>query len=116
MIQIVNKIYLNYELHVEEEFQAMAASVFLSETETIDFGSSTALQIVNDWVESRTSNSVQNMLRPGSLENSEIMIVNAIRFRGMWQKPFSRDHTSNGLFYVSETESVAVDMMHGSVS
>lgn len=119
MIQIANKIYLNHELHVEPSFRGMATSVFMSETETIDFDAANAVHRVNEWVENRTSrsrHSVQNILRPESLERSEMLVVNAVRFRGNWEKPFSRDQTKPGSFYVSETRKVVVNMMHGSVS
>lgn len=115
MFHIANKIYLNHQLHASQEFHGLATSVFLSDTETIDFNSVSAHETVNGWVESRTSQTVHDMLRPDALAEAEILVVNAIRFRGMWQKPFSSDRTSIGLFYWTETQSIEVNMMHGAV-
>lgn len=115
-IQIANKIYMNNEFHVKPEFHELAANVFISDTETLDFSSEIALETVNEWVENRTSRSDIHILKPGALDNSEILVVNAIRFHGSWLLPFSKQRTSHGMFYVSEWEHIQVDMMHASVS
>lgn len=116
MFHIANKIYLNQQFHVTQEFQGIATNVFLSDTETIDFSQHIALNSINEWVEENTEHSVHNLLTPESLEDADILVVNAIRFHGMWKFPFSSDRTSIGLFYVTQTASIEVNMMHGTVS
>ncbi|XP_044750849.1 serine protease inhibitor 88Ea-like isoform X2 [Coccinella septempunctata] len=68
---------------------------------------------INQWVEDRTNNMIKNLLPPGSVDElTDLVLVNAAYFKGMWLKKFNPSETRQEIFYVSPTKQIMVDMMH----
>jgi serine protease inhibitor len=48
----------------------------------------------NPWVEQKTDNKINDLLRPGVLDSStRLLLTNAIDCKGDWQTPFDRAQT-----------------------
>ncbi|GCC45640.1 hypothetical protein chiPu_0029909, partial [Chiloscyllium punctatum] len=55
---------------------------------------------------------IQDLLAQGTLDaNSKLVLVNAIYFKGNWEKKFDEDNTKEMPFSVTENESKLVKMM-----
>lgn len=68
---------------------------------------------INQWVEDRTNKMIKNLLPPGSVDQlTDLVLVNAAYFKGMWLKKFNPSETRQEIFYVSPTKQIMVDMMH----
>ncbi|XP_045471064.1 serine protease inhibitor 88Ea-like isoform X1 [Harmonia axyridis] len=68
---------------------------------------------INQWVEDRTNRMIKNLLPPGSVDQlTDLVLVNAAYFKGMWLKKFNPAETRQEIFYVSPTKQIMVDMMH----
>lgn len=68
---------------------------------------------INDWVEEKTNNRIQDLIQPGILDASTRMVLtNAIYFNGGWMFPFDKAATSSSLFHPSKQESIKTDFMH----
>lgn len=68
---------------------------------------------INQWVEDRTNSMIKNLLPPGSVDTfTDLVLVNAAYFKGMWLKKFNPSETRQEIFYVSPTKQIMVDMMH----
>ncbi|KAK5646351.1 hypothetical protein RI129_004815 [Pyrocoelia pectoralis] len=113
-LHIANKIYVMQGFPLKEKFRKSAAELFLSETESLDFGqSSSSASKINGWVESKTNSKIKNLIDSGCLDSlTRLVLVNAIYFKGDWANQFRRRDTKKEKFYVSENESVDCDMMH----
>jgi len=71
---------------------------------------------INKWVESETKSTIKDLLAPGTITSNTFMVVaNAIYFKGTWKTSFVKDRTSPGLFFTSETNNVAANMMTGRI-
>src|SRR5262249_55472845 len=67
---------------------------------------------INDWVEQKTRDKIQNILPPGSLNGAtRLVLANAIYFKGVWAKPYAKAETSNQPFFLSTTRQVDVPLM-----
>lgn len=73
------------------------------------------LAAVNDWVKRKTGGKIEKIL-DGLNPNSVCVILNAIYFKGVWEKQFDRNATRDAPFTVSPTRRVTVPLMyqHGS--
>lgn len=72
---------------------------------------------INDWVEEKTNNRIQDLIQPGILDaNTRMVLTNAIYFNGGWMFPFDKAATSSALFHPSKQESINTDFMHQSRS
>jgi serpin B len=81
--------------------------------DTIDFGKAeAAAATINKWVEGRTNEKIKDLLQPPVVAGASVVLVNAIYFRGLWEKPFDKKLTTDGDFHVSGEKTVKAKMMH----
>ena len=68
---------------------------------------------INDWVANKTRNKIQNLFTKDSLkENTAMILINAIYFKGKWDKKFDSKSTKETKFIVNKDKSVNVQMMY----
>jgi serpin B len=71
-----------------------------------------ARQTINAWVEDKTNRKIQELLKPGILnEATRLVLVNAIYFKGNWSSQFDRQLTKAGSFHVSAGKTVEAPIM-----
>ncbi|XP_074908470.1 serpin B6-like isoform X1 [Buteo buteo] len=67
---------------------------------------------INGWVEERTEGKIQNLLAEGILNSlTRLVLVNAIYFKGSWEKQFNKERTAEMPFQINEKETKPVQMM-----
>jgi serpin B len=69
-------------------------------------------QIINHWVEEKTKDKINDLIPPDGIDNlTEMVLTNAIYFKGEWKTKFEKEYTRRSDFYVSAKDKVEVDMM-----
>ncbi|XP_039242474.1 serpin B6-like isoform X1 [Pipra filicauda] len=67
---------------------------------------------INGWVEERTEGKIQNLLAKGVLDSlTRLVLVNAIYFKGNWEKQFNKERTAERPFQINKNETKPVQMM-----
>ncbi|XP_039242480.1 serpin B6-like [Pipra filicauda] len=67
---------------------------------------------INGWVEERTEGKIQNLLAEGVLDSlTRLVLVNAIYFKGNWEKQFNKVGTAERPFQINKNETKPVQMM-----
>ncbi|KAM9304590.1 serpin B6-like [Morus bassanus] len=67
---------------------------------------------INGWVEERTEGKIQNLLAEGILGSlTRLVLVNAIYFKGNWEKQFDKERTTEMPFQINKEETKPVQMM-----
>ncbi|KAM9228561.1 Serpin B6 [Leptosomus discolor] len=67
---------------------------------------------INGWVEERTEGKIRNLLTEGILDSqTRLVLVNAIYFKGNWEKQFNKERTAEMPFQINKTETKPVQMM-----
>lgn len=67
---------------------------------------------INEWVEKATEQKIKNLFEQGSIDSSTIIVlVNAIYFKGLWEKQFNKNLTKDEPFYTDENKQINVPMM-----
>ena len=83
----------------------IAREDFASDTETVR-------KKINQWVEDKTKNKIQDLLQSGSVSSStKMVLVNAIYFKGNWLTEFDKSKTQKDTFTLESNETVQADMM-----
>ena len=68
--------------------------------------------IINDWVEDKTENRIQDLLPEGIITQiTRLVLVNAIYFNAAWNEPFEEDMTHPGTFTLNSGDTVTTDLM-----
>ncbi|XP_027487836.1 serpin B6-like isoform X2 [Corapipo altera] len=67
---------------------------------------------INGWVEERTEGKIQNLLAEGLLNSlTRLVLVNAIYFKGKWEKQFNKGRTAERPFQINKNGTKPVQMM-----
>ncbi|XP_010185057.1 PREDICTED: serpin B6-like isoform X2 [Mesitornis unicolor] len=67
---------------------------------------------INAWVEERTEGKIRNLLAKGILDSlTRLVLVNAIYFKGNWEKQFEKEKTAEMPFHINKQETKPVQMM-----
>ena len=79
----------------------------------MDFGQAVqSASAINQWVEGQTNKKIQELIAEGDIdEDTKLVLVNAIYFKGDWEFKFDKSKTRKGDFHVSPTKKVETDMM-----
>ncbi len=99
-----NRLYAQKDYELLQEFLAVVRDSYKSDLLSVDFkGNAEGVRgEINDWVAQMTSQKIPNLIGPGMLDSlTRLVLVNAIYFKGIWEKPFKRKRTKRKTFYSS---------------
>ena len=89
-------------------FLETATRNYDAKAEQVDFTSAaeTVRQEINDWVSDRTHSRIKDLIPPKTLHAlTRMVLVNAIYFKGKWQKPFQEKLTESAPFFLTRPAS-----------
>ncbi|XP_072936098.1 antichymotrypsin-2-like isoform X4 [Epargyreus clarus] len=114
-LDVANKVYIKegkYELN--PKLKEDAVKVFDAGFEKINFDDgATAANTINKWVESKTNERIKDLLSSDSLnEDTRLVFVNALYFKGTWQKQFEPHNTIEQPFHIDNEKTVDIPMMY----
>uniref|UniRef100_A0A8B9LUY6 Serpin domain-containing protein n=1 Tax=Astyanax mexicanus TaxID=7994 RepID=A0A8B9LUY6_ASTMX len=106
-LRFASRIYLGSGFQPKQEFMQESLKIYNSEPAAL-----TELEEINEWVEKSTNGQVTDFL--SSLpSNLVMMLINAVHYKGEWEKRFDPRFTTSEPFYIDENLAVNVDMMLG---
>ncbi|KAJ8971136.1 hypothetical protein NQ314_000868 [Rhamnusium bicolor] len=110
---IANKVFLKDSYKLQEVFETVATQHFLSEVQLLNFSQSVAsAKSINTWVEGKTNNKIKDLIDSADLnDETRLVLVNAIYFKGKWAEPFNVQNTVTEKFYLNDNDTVDVQMM-----
>ncbi|HYN80123.1 MAG TPA: serpin family protein [Gemmatimonadaceae bacterium] len=112
--RIANSIWYEQTFPFNEPFLAESKSFFDAEVKGLDFTSPSALTTINSWVNASTNNKIPEIL--DDIDDAEVMfLINAIYFKGSWQKQFDKSKTAQAPFFALDGSTANVPLMHQSV-
>ena len=110
-IAIANSVWSRQGIEFNPSFLDRNLEFFEAEIGSLNFNDPQALKVINGWVETNTNGKIKQIVQridPGTL----IFLVNAIYFKGSWQKEFDKSATRDGIFYLSNGSEKRVPMMY----
>ena len=112
--RIANSIWYEQTFPFNEPFLAESRSFFDAEVKGLDFRSPSALSTINSWVNESTNSKIPAIL--DEIDDAEVMfLINAIYFKGVWQKQFDKSKTAQAPFFALDGSTASVPLMHQSV-
>ncbi len=112
-LNIANSLWPQQGYPFLDEYLTLLEEHFGVSVTPVDFRRAIeAAEAINQWVEKETEEKIKNLISPDALDDlTRLVLVNAIYFKGDWEKPFEERLTRSEQFFVTEEKTVEVDMM-----
>ncbi|KAK3734354.1 hypothetical protein QZH41_005338 [Actinostola sp. cb2023] len=113
-VSTANRLFLQEGFEVLQEFTDCCKNYYEAETALVDYKTDFegARAKINAWVEDKTNQKIKGLLPSGSLTPlTRATLVNAIYFKGLWEKQFKKEHTFPSTFFVRQNEELEIQMM-----
>ncbi|XP_059182524.1 leukocyte elastase inhibitor-like isoform X2 [Centropristis striata] len=114
-LNVANRLYGEQSYQFVEDFLGETRKHYNAELESVDFISkSEAARVnINNWVEEKTQGKIKDVLAEGVVDSSTMLVlVNAIYFKGHWNKQFKESATREAPFRVKKNDTKPVKMMY----
>lgn len=114
-LNIANQIYVMKGNEIDPNFRNVAVKKFISGVQSVNFAQNVnAAKKINKWVGENTNGKIKDLLSPDVLSAAtQMVLVNAIYFNGLWKYPFNKDDTTEGRFYINNLDFTTIKFMHG---
>jgi serine protease inhibitor len=107
---IANSIWYEQTFPFNASFLDESKLYFDARVEALDFQSPSAVTTINSWVSGQTNDRIPKIL--DNIAREEVMfLVNAIYFKGIWQKAFDKSKTVDAPFHAADGTTATVKMM-----
>lgn len=112
-ISTANALWPDDNFGLLQEYVNLIETVYGGESSEVDFSNpEEAVEIINQWVEDKTNNLIQDLLVPENVgSDTTLVLTNAIYFKGTWKVQFDKEDTINRVFETSQGDSISVPTM-----
>lgn len=113
VVSFANRIYVQQGYKIKDDFSKVAVEKFVSSVESLNFiDPINSAQIINEFVENQTNHKIKDLIKSDTLNsNTQVVLVNAVYFKGSWANAFKPTRTIKADFYLNETTKVRADLM-----
>lgn len=113
-LQVANSLWVKEGWKLAPAFTEAAKANYQAEVKAVPFGKEPkASGAINDWVKKETRGKIPSVLER-TTEDDRLYLINALYFKGAWQKPFEKSATREEPFRRLNGSQVQVQMMHQS--
>ncbi len=110
LMSIANSVWTENDFLVKKAFIDILTSFYNAESKIFDIDDATAPDKINTWIENKTNGLIQEMIEDLP-DNTVMLLINAIYFKGMWKSQFDKSKTIDMPFKKAGSIQVDVPMM-----
>nr|ACA57865.1 serine proteinase inhibitor, clade B, member 3 (predicted) [Plecturocebus moloch] len=113
-LKIANKLFGEKTYQFLKEYLDAIKKYYQTSVESVDFvkAPEESRQKINSWVESQTNEKIKNLFPNESISSLTILVlVNAIYFKGQWEKKFNKEDTKEEKFWPNKNTYKPIQMM-----
>jgi serine protease inhibitor len=115
VLAMANSLWVKQEEQLKPEFIQSSKELFVAEVFNVNFTSSDAVNIINEWVNQKTNQKISEIIYQEDLNSDTIlMLLNAIYFKGSWKNSFNKSATKKADFTLVNGQLKSVEMMNQS--
>jgi serine protease inhibitor len=110
LISIANSVWTENNFVVKKPFTDILTGYYNAESKSFDIDDPLVPKQINNWIESKTNGLIKNMVDKLD-DNTVMLLINAIYFKGKWNSQFDTKKTIQASFYKPDGVSSDVPMM-----
>jgi serpin B len=114
-LEVANRLFAANDYALDPAYVSLTRDRYGAPIQTLDFGKSPepARATINAWVSAQTNKKIESLLSAGSIDDqTKLVLVNAIHFKGAWEDPFTAAATAPATFHAPGKD-VQAPTMHG---
>ncbi|XP_072461117.1 serpin B6-like [Notamacropus eugenii] len=114
LLRIANQLFGEKTFDFISSFKESCQKFYHSNMEELDFANAPeeGRKHINKWVEEKTEGKIAELLANDSINSlTALVLVNAIYFKGKWEKQFDKSRTREEIFKISKEKQKPVQMM-----
>lgn len=111
ILNLADGIWYQKEFRLKPDFVADNKNFFQAELAGVDFGDPRSADTINDWADKKTRGKIQNLVQFPFNPIPQMILANAIYFKGKWAEPFDKNQTMPRDFHVANGETKQTPMM-----
>uniref|UniRef100_A0A914R280 Serpin domain-containing protein n=1 Tax=Parascaris equorum TaxID=6256 RepID=A0A914R280_PAREQ len=102
-LSAANRLYIDQSLSLKDTFMSLIKNKYAGQLRAADFKQATAVaNEINAWVENQTNSMIKDLIHPDKItDDSRLILVNAVYFKGDWANKFNEENTTKKLFYTT---------------
>ncbi len=113
-VSVANSLWVAEGFPIEADFVKRLQQFYDAEAQNLDFARApeAAAQRINEWVKAQTREMIPKLFEANAFNADTVaVLVNALYFKGKWQKPFSKEATHEMPFRMENGRTKPVPMM-----
>ena len=113
-ITTANALWIKENYPLLKEYKNLILTYYGGNSTDMNFSNSEhAAKIINGWIENKTHNLIKNLISPGNIDPvlTDLILTNAIYFKGTWQIQFDEKNTTEKPFKISKEKYTDVETM-----
>lgn len=116
-LSLACRLFPSDNLELSQDYLQASKASFGAAPQNLNYSDpATARQTINKWVSDNTEKLIEELIPPNGINQStELVLANALYFKGRWQEPFSERKTRPGTFH-SPSGDLEVPMMSSDLS
>lgn len=106
------RVFVDQFVEPLQRYSAIIDRYYNTAIERLDFKDPhVTAQTINDWCANITRGHINKLVEPSDIDNSVMIMLNAIYFQGLWRRPFLRNETVQLPFHLSSTQQMPATYM-----
>ncbi len=110
-LEMSNSIWIRKGEEINQDFIDLNIDVFNAYTKSLDFSKKSAVDKINQWIDTSTHGLIKKVLNAPISEDVIMYLINAIYFKGEWTQKFDKGRTYDAIFYNGLGEQNPIEMM-----
>ena len=99
ILALANSIWAGPDFPFAADFLNQVQRHYAARIENINLRAPEAADIINNWVAEKTRDKITKLVTSNDLSAAVLVLINAIYFKGIWQRPFDKALTEEGKFH-----------------
>jgi serine protease inhibitor len=112
-MSVANSVWTENNFVVKKPFTDILTDYYSAEAKSFDITDPTVPAKINSWIESKTNGLIRDMIDKLN-DNTVMLLINAIYFKGKWKVEFDKNATTNRTFFRTDGSGISAPSMHQS--